>query len=106
MSVDVSLSVVRRVEVWSANLTNNLVPMAKACGLYEYIYEPGKWDCKVAEDLIEPLKEGLRLLKENPPKYKAYQPANGWGTYDHFVHWVDEYILQCQANPDAEIGIH
>jgi predicted nucleic acid-binding Zn-ribbon protein len=37
------------------------------------------------QDKIEPLEKGIKELESNPDKYKAYNPPDGWGSYEDFV---------------------
>jgi hypothetical protein len=32
-------------------------------------------------------------------------PENGWGTYEHLVKFVEEYILACDKYPESTIDI-
>lgn len=56
-----------------------------------------------ASDLIGPLRLGLARLKDQPAKYSALNPSNGWGTYVGFVAFVEKYLAACEANPTAEV---
>ena len=105
MSLDVYLSAVRRTEVYSANITHNLNKMADAAGIYKHLWRPDEIGIKHAGELIEPLREGLALLESDPERFKAYNPSNGWGSYDGFVPWLRHYLAACEANPDAEVAV-
>lgn len=58
-----------------------------------------------ARDLIEPLRTGLARLKSDPAHFKAFDPENGWGSYDGFVPWVERYLAACEENPDAVVEV-
>lgn len=88
-----------------ANITRNLAKMADAAGLFESLWEPIEHGMSKAKDLVEPLTIGLYALKTHPERFKQLNAANGWGTYDQFVPWVEEYIDACKNNPEAEIYV-
>ena len=91
--------------VYSANITHNLVSMAKEAGIYHHLWRPEEINIEKANELIAPLKEGLRELKSNPEKHKTHNPKHGWGTYEGLVKFVEEYLNACYKYPDAEIEV-
>ena len=92
-------------EVYSGNITHNLRTMAEACGLYNALWRPDETGISKADQLIPILADGLRKLLANPEKYKAHNPANGWGNYDNLVKFVDEYLGACKENPTANVHV-
>ena len=105
MSLDVSLSAVRKVEVYSANITHNLGKMASAAGIYQHLWRPDELGIKQAGELIMPLRAGLELLKSDPVRFKKFDSPNGWGMYVHFVPFVEKYLDACEQNPDAIVEV-
>lgn len=105
MSLDVTLTAVRPTEVYSANITHNLVPMAEEAGIYQHLWRPDEIGITKAAELILPLSAGLLLLEQNPERFKAFDSPNGWGRYEHFVPFVRHYLEACEANPDAEVTV-
>lgn len=101
MSLDVTLT----TDLYSANITHNLGKMAQAAGIYEYLWSPDAVGAWKAEDLIEPLAEGLAKLKADPEHFKQFNSPNGWGMYEHFVPFVEKYLAACRKFPDASISI-
>ena len=79
--------------------------MAEAAGIYKHLWRPDETDITMAAQLIGPLKDGLQKLKADPQEFRKYDALNGWGTYDEFVPWLEEYIKACEANPDAGISV-
>ena len=77
--------------------------MADAAGIYEAIWHPEEINAKFAKDIIGLLTDGLRKLKDNPNEYRKHDAENGWGTYEHFVPFVEEYLQACIENSDSEI---
>jgi hypothetical protein len=105
VSLDVYLEAVRKTEVYNANITHNLGKMAKEAGIYYYLWRPDEIEVTKAEQLIEPLKIGLLLMRKYPERFKEFDDAAGWGTYDQFVPWIEQYLKACKENPDAEISV-
>lgn len=86
------------------NITHNLNKMADAAGLYDCLWRPEEHDIDTAKQLIEPLRQGLHLLKLNPEEYKKYNPENGWGSYEGLVTFVEKYLDACYKYPDAKVS--
>jgi len=105
MSLDVYLTAVRPTEVFSANVTHNLGKIADAAGIYKPLWRPDEIGITKAEQLIEPLRAGLLVLKADPEKFLALNPENGWGSYENFVPWVEAYLKACEENPDADVSV-
>lgn len=110
MSLDVTLMAIRKIEIYTVNITHNLTEMASKvkCGdytLYEYLWSPDEINIKKADELIKPLEEGLKELKAKPEFYEKYNAENGWGVYERFVPFVENYLNACIDNPDAEIEV-
>jgi hypothetical protein len=89
--------------VYEANITHNLGQMAAAAGIYEHLWRPEEIGAVKAAQLIEPLTNGLELLRSFPERFKALEPENKWGTYDTFVPWIEKYLAACKEYPDAEV---
>lgn len=106
MSLDVTLTAVQKVEVFGEKITHNLNVMAGEAGIYEYLWRPKAVYVNTAKDLIEPLKAGLKRMKNNPEHYKKFNASNGWGTYENFIPWIEKYIEACEKNPDAEVSVY
>ena len=105
MSLDVTLTKVMPTTVFSSNITHNLVEMAEEAGIYKALWRPEEIGITKASQLIEPLWVGLSLLKSDPARFEKFNAPNGWGMYEHFVPFVEEYLGACKANPDAEVSV-
>jgi len=91
-----------RHEVFSANYTHNCNVMAEAAGIYEHVWPPDRLPgVKTAQDLIEPLRAGISLMDAEPERFKALNPANGWGSYATFLPWLRRYLEACIEYPKA-----
>ena len=104
MSLDVYLDY-RKVEVYHANITHNLYKMAQNCGIYYALWRPDEINAKKAKHIYPMISGGLRALQEFPEHYKQFDSPNGWGIYDHFVPFVNEYMLACVKYPEAYIRV-
>jgi len=91
--------------VFEANITHNLAAMAEKAGIYKVLWHPDEFGFTHAEQIIMALRLGIAKLVANPDKYKAFNAPNGWGTYDHFVSFVKEYLQACINSPNAEIRV-
>ena len=90
---------------FDANITHNLNKMADAAGLYQIVWRPDENKITYAEQLIDPLTEGLARLKANPESFKKYEPSNGWGSYDGLVQFLEEYLDACKKFPQALVYV-
>jgi hypothetical protein len=91
--------------VFEANITHNLNQMAAAAGIYQPLWRPDEVGITKAQQLIEPLRAGLSLLRTDPAKFEALNPSNGWGSYADFVPWVERYLAACEEHPDANVTV-
>jgi hypothetical protein len=105
MSLDVYLTKPMPTEVFWKNITHNLNEMAAEAGIYKHLWRPEEIGITKAEQLIQPLKEAVELLKKEPERFKIHNPVNGWGDYEGFVEFVTDYLKACEENPDATISI-
>lgn len=103
MSLDVYLANSIGEEVYSANITHNLVEMAKVAGIYKHLWRPEEIDVTNASELVEPLLKGLSDMLRRPAHYRQFDPKNGWGSYDDFIPWLVKYIKACADNPSATV---
>jgi len=94
-----------RIEYFSSNITHNLGKMAGKAGIYQHLWRPEELGIKKAKKLIRPLREGLAKMKANPRYYEQFNADNGWGLYEHFVPWVEEYLKACETYPNAIIEV-
>jgi len=102
MSLDVTL----KTTLYSANITHNLGEMAKAAGIYEHLWRPDELGFFYAEELIQPLADGLAKLKADPDYFKQFDAENGWGLYEHFVPFVEHYLEACRKFPTARVDVY
>lgn len=92
------------VTLFDGNITHNLGKMAAEAGLYDCMWQPKEHGITKASELIEPLTAGLFVLKNDRPKFEAFNPNNGWGDYDGLVRFVENYLVACTKYPDAYVS--
>lgn len=90
-------------EVYSGNITHNLIKMADACGLYKPLWRPEELNILTAKDLVIPLAQGLATLVKEEKAMQCFNPPNGWGTYQNLVAFTANYLLACIKYPDATV---
>lgn len=113
----------RREEVYSANITHNLGKMAEAAGIYEALWRPYQlkpgydipeddYDAEYAfeeanpvkaHEIIEIIEKGLTDMKKRPKHYEKFNSPNGWGTYEHFVPFIEKYLAALKEFPEAQV---
>jgi len=105
MSLDVCLTKLMPVEVYTSNITHNLSLMADEAGIYKHLWRPEEIGITKAEQLVQPLEEGLKLLKSDPERFRKFNAPNGWGVYENFVEFVEGYLAACKEYPDATVEV-
>jgi hypothetical protein len=89
--------------VYDRNITHNLGKMADAAGIYKHLWRPDEIGIERAKELIEPLAEGLAMLRADPDGFKIHNPENGWGNYEGLVAFVADYLEACRRYPEASV---
>jgi len=105
MGVDIALEEMRITDVFNGYLTHNLVPMARAAGIYEHIWHPGRVGAEIGFDLVKPLSDGLDRLMYDPDTFRKLEPDNRFGTYETLVEFVQNYLRACTRNYTARIRV-
>jgi len=95
----------KKIEIFSRNITHNLIRMADKAGIYNCLWVPDESGFKYAKDVIPVLTEGLKKLKADPEFYSEYNSENGWGLYEHFVPFVEDVLKACEEYPSSIIYV-
>ena len=110
MSLDVSLKIntcphcdLGWEEVFEANITHNLWPMAKHAWIYEALRHPNLIKAEYARQIIDKVEKWLADMKKRPGYYRSFDASNGWGTYEDFIPWIEKYLEACKKYPQAMI---
>lgn len=85
----------------SFNATHNLIPMWRAAGVAEALYDS---EGKLAGDIVPALKAGVADMKAEPQKFEAIN-LNGWGDYDSALAFLERVLADCEAHPHLVIDI-
>lgn len=93
------------VTAFDVNITHNLGKMAREAGVYYALWRPEEKGYVRAKEIVEILEKGLEDLKRRPRHFKKFDAPNGWGTYEHFVPFVEECLAACKKHPSAIIGV-
>lgn len=105
MSLDIHLISDDGEYLYDANVTHNLNAMADAAGFYQCVWRPDENGITTANQLVDPLVAGIRLLVAEPDRFKALNPQNGWGCYDNFVNWLLDLLCACLQHPKATVEV-
>jgi len=109
MSLDIYLidptSTYDTQELYWANITHNLGEMAEKAGIYKALWRPEEIDAIYSKDIIDIVEKGLYDLKQRPEYFKQFNSPNGWGTYKHFVPFVEEYLKALKEYPESKIEV-
>lgn len=90
---------------YSANITHNLGDVADAVGIYLALWRPDECGIDYAWQLVEPIRRGIAALESDPDKFRALEPANGWGTCAQFLDWLRRYLAACERFPDSRVEV-
>lgn len=104
-SINSNILKAKEEELYWANITHNLREMASKAGVYEVLWRPEEFEAKYAKDIVEILEIGLMELKSRPQYFEQFNSPNGWGLYENFVSFVEEYLKVCIEYPQAEIYV-
>jgi len=91
--------------LYNSNITHNLGAMAEEAGIYKHLWRPEEIGIVKAYQLIDPLKDGLELMKADRSRFEKHNAKNGWGLYEHFLPWVENYLSACEENPMAKVEV-
>jgi hypothetical protein len=104
MSWDISLTEKQCVDVEIAEVGNYTYNVSKM-----YVEAMGTslnpLHGKKASEIIETLKTGVKNMKEDPEKYKAMNPSNGWGDYEGALMYLETFLAACEENPNATVEV-
>lgn len=106
---------VEETDTWWANVTHNMGKMARAipvssnnenasATLYDYVWRPDEQEEKVDTTvMLRVLTEGIGYMISHRKDLLKFNPENGWGSYDSFLHWLIDYKNICEDHPECEV---
>lgn len=90
-------------EYFHINLTHNLTDMADECNteykgkkttLYNLLWHPEELGVTTPDmQYVKALLNCYTQLRQDPDKFKQFNPSNGWGTYEQLVAATRRYII-------------
>lgn len=89
--------------LFESNITHNLNAMAEKAGFYQHVWRPEEIGITKAKELIQPLTNGIALMRAKPAEFKVLSASNGWGTYEQFLPWLDKLLQACIDYPEATV---
>lgn len=82
------------------NLTYNLSPMLWEAGMPRWRELVG-----MSASQAGPIWRDIHgKLAADPERFKAFNPENGWGTYEQAVEVIGALADACERHPEAKIG--
>lgn len=103
---------------FNSNITHNMTKMAMNIPidvtldgvsyvgtLYDFVWRPEENDACNTSKMKDILSAGISYMIQNRLDLLRYNPENGWGSYDGFLHWLINYKEACEDNPDCEIEV-
>ena len=111
----------KQEDVYSANITHNLGKMAGEAGLYKALWRPYqlKEGYNIPEDdyqaeykfeeenlvrayeIIPIIEKGLEDMLARPKHYETFNSPNGWGMYEHFIPFIEQYLEALKEYPES-----
>lgn len=90
------------LDLLSANMTWNLRPMFADVNNGD---GPQEWDGKRAGDVAEILTRTLTAFDADPDRFRAMNPANGWGSFEGAKEFAQEVLSACLMAPNAIVKV-
>lgn len=88
----------------SRNYTSNVAPMWEAAlgvGLGELIIDKGQR----AGDMLATLEAGVAAMKADPDRFRAMEPANGWGDFEGALAYLEWMAANCREWPEQPVEV-
>ena len=106
MGLDISFTTLQPVALPQSerHITHNLVPIAKAVGVYEALWRPESAGYTKAKDVLPIMKEALRQLRERAKELKALEPPKGYGSMEDLRQDLQALIVVAEEYPEADIS--
>lgn len=93
------------IEVFDSNYTSNCSQMwdTAGCRLRDWAYD--KAAGRTAATLIEPLRTAIKTMADDPKRFIAMEPDNGWGSYEGALAWLRSILRACEKYPEASVYV-
>lgn len=91
----------------AGNYTYNVSDMYCACleeiGVSETYPSITKWNSLYAWDVLFMVEGILRIMRNDPKRFRAMSPANGWGNYAGALKYMRDIRLAIRKSPREAI---
>jgi len=84
------------------NITHNLGPMLREAGVDWHEYRGEK---RLALNLLWDISHALTRLVNEPERFKAMNPPNGWGSYDAALAFLLRLSIDCLRHPEGIVEV-
>lgn len=89
------------IEYFSTNYTSNMGPAWREAGAQ--IHE---WDGKKASECSSQLAGAIAVIKKDIPRFKKFEPNNGWGHVDTMLNqFLVPFLAAMHEYPDAIVRV-
>lgn len=90
---------------------------AEVCDVGNYTYNCGpmffealgvslsSMDGRIAGEVADQLSLGVKNMIDDPAKYRAMNPENGWGDYEGALEYLLGIAKACREHPKATIRV-
>lgn len=85
---------------WWENYTSNVAPMWRAAGI-----DLAECHGRPAAQVAEGLQGALQTMGEDPDRFRAMNPPNGWGDFDGCVAYLQRLLALCLATPQGYVWV-
>ena len=103
MSLDISITAKREVEIYEDNVTYNLSKMYYKCIDKEKGFK--KLDGMNCKEALPIINNAIQDMLNNADEYRKLNPENGCGSYEGLLSSLQEMRNCCENNPDGTINI-
>ena len=89
-------------ELFSDNITHNLIPIWKKLGILDVLYEPPLGG--TPGQLAPPLEDALSRLRNEPERFRKLQHST-WGRYEDALRFLENVAVAYRKHPNGHISI-
>lgn len=87
-------------QVFDWNFTSNAGKVWRAAGA-----DLAEFDGKTAGECAPIVRDALAVLGSDPGRWRALDPPNGWGKYDHLVPALHRLAEGLEAHPATTVRV-
>lgn len=91
------------VDIYHGSVSHNCNAMAMVAGCYHAVWRPDEIGIETAKDLIPHLENGILEMREKKLELMRHEPANGFGSYEGLLRFLESYLSACRRNPKTKV---